>query len=390
MGLNVFKWLSDRKEKPERVDTKAIFYQNATEIYIRQLAFYMLVNKIANAVSKCEIMTYEKNKKVKGQEWYRWNIQPNKNQSATQFWHKAINKLYENNEALIIVQGGELYIADSYTLDDEAVLFEHTFKDVTVKNLRFNKTFNMSDVFYFQLNSVNLKKYLDCTLSMYTNLINVACNSFATDHGNKGVLKIDQYAEGADDFQETLKEILEEDFKTFFENPNAVLPLYTGYEYEDISKKGTVKSTSRDIKAMFDDVIKITANALGIPANIANGDVADTSKAIDEFLTFCIDPLIELLSDEINRKLFTNIQIINGYCIKFYTKAIKHIDLLDVASAIDKLISSGCFTINDIRQVCGEDLIDEDWANQYFMTKNYSTIEDILNSLKGGEPNERE
>lgn len=389
MGLNLFKWFSDRKEKPEHVDTKAIFYKSATEIYIRHLAFYMLVNKIANAISKCEIMTYEKNKKVKGQEWYRWNIQPNKNQNATQFWHKVINTLYERNEVLVIEQGGELYVADSYDLNDEAVFYEHTFKDVTISNLKFNKTFQMSDVFYFQLNSVNLKRYLDCTLSMYANLINVACDSYAMEHGNKGVLKIDQYAEGADDFQETLKEILEEDFKTFFENPNAVLPLYTGYDYEQITSKNA-KSTSRDIKAMFDDVIKITANALGIPVNIANGEVADTSKAIDEFLTFCIDPLIELLSDEMNRKLFNMSQITNGYYIKFYTKAIKHIDLLDVASAIDKLISSGCFTINDIHRVCGEDEINEPWANQYFMTKNYSTIEDILDSLKGGELDEKE
>lgn len=69
----------------------------------------------------------------------------------------------------------------------------------------------------------------------------------------------------------------------------------------------------------------------------------------------------------------------------FDTKAVKHIDLLDVATSIDKLISSGCFTINDIRRVCGEDEIDEPWANQFFMTKNYSAIEDIVNQLKGGD-----
>ena len=119
--------------------------------------------------------------------------------------------------------------------------------------------------------------------------------------------------------------------------------------------------------------------------------VQDTSKAIDEFLTFCIDPLIQILTKELNRKSFSRLQCISGHYFKFDTTAIKHIDLLDVATAIDKLISSGCFTINDIRRVCGADEIDEPWANQFFMTKNYSTIEDLMNQLnnttdtKGGD-----
>ena len=136
-------------------------------------------------------------------------------------------------------------------------------------------------------------------------------------------------------------------------------------------------------------MISITANAFNVPKSIATGEVQDTSKAIDEFLTFCLDPLIELLTDEITRKLFTKYQVLNGYYVKFNTKAVKHIDLLDVATAIDKLISSGCFTIKDIRRVCGEDEIDEPWANQFFMTKNYSAIEDIVTQLKGGDEIEK-
>ena len=132
-------------------------------------------------------------------------------------------------------------------------------------------------------------------------------------------------------------------------------------------------------------MIQTTANAFNMPTSIAIGNVQDTSKAIDEFLTFCIDPLIRILEAEITRKSFTQSQVINGSYVKFDTTAIKHIDLLDVATAIDKLISSGCFTINDIRKTIGADEIDEPWANQFFMTKNYSAIEDLVNQLKGGD-----
>ena len=151
--------------------------------------------------------------------------------------------------------------------------------------------------------------------------------------------------------------MLNEDFKTFFSNANAVLPLYEGFEYSQLDNKGT-QSTTRDFKALLDDVISMTANAFNVPSSIANGTVQDTSKAIDEFLTFCIDPLIEMLTDEMNRKSFSPYQIINGHYFKFNTLAIKHIDILDISNAIDKLLSSGFTCINDLRILIGLDPID--------------------------------
>ncbi|MEG2383660.1 MAG: phage portal protein, partial [Oscillospiraceae bacterium] len=62
-----------------------------------------------------------------------------------------------------------------------------------------------------------------------------------------------------------------------------------------------------------------------------------------------------------------------------------HIDLLGAATGIDKLIGSGVVCINDIRGLLGQPLIDEPWAWQHFITKNYSTVADLLNSLEGGE-----
>lgn len=370
------------------MDAKAVCYQIASEIYIRELAFNMLKNKIANAMSKCEINIYNYNKKVKDQEWYRWNVQPNKNQNATQFWHKLIDYLYDNNEALVVVHNNELYVADDFILNDDSAFYEHYFEGVTVNNFTYSRNLYMHEVFYFKLNSKNLKQYLNGTLTLYAGLINAAYSSYLVANGNKGILKIDSLAEQDEDFEETFKKMINEDFKTFFSSANAVMPLYDGYEYNQLENKGT-QTTTRDLKAILDDVIQLTANALNVPVSIANGNVQDTSKAIDEFLTFCIDPLIELLADEMCRKLYTRNQIVQGCYVKFDTKAIKHIDLLDVATAIDKLISSGFTCINELRQVCGLDIIDEPWAWEFFMTKNYSTIEELMKSMKGGEGDEK-
>lgn len=377
MGFDFFKWFLGKDTKASKVDAKAVCFNLATEVYIRDLAFNMMANTVAKVFSKCELIVYEEHKKKKNDEWYRWNIQPNKNQNATEFWTKLVHELYSNNEALVVVENNELFVADEYKKHDESVFFEHYFTSVRINDVTFNKTYYMSKVFYFKLNSDDIKILTDNILSLYGKLINASYASYLVANGNKGILHIDQYAEQEEDFEKTLNEILNNDFKTFFENANAIMPLYSGYKYEQLENKGT-QTTTRDFRALLDDCIDITAGAFGIPKGLTSGNVQDKSKAVDELLTFCLDPLIELLSDELNRKLFNKNQIIAGTYIKFDTKAVKHIDILDVSTAIDKLISSACFCVNDIRRICGEDEIDEEWANSYFMTKNYSSVKQLL------------
>ena len=360
------------------------------EIYIRELAFNLVVNKIANAISKCQMNIYTDEKRDRNEEWYRWNVSPNPNQSAPVFWTKLIYQLYDNNEALIIPINVNLYVADSFIVNKQYAFYDYRFESIQIDDFSLSRAFRQNEVFYFQLNNKKMVTYLNGTMTLYTGLIKAAYSSYMASNGNKGFLKISQFAEQEDDFQEYFNQLVNEDFKKFFESSNAVMPLYEGYEYESLGNTGTQTNT-RDIKSLIDDVIQTTANAFNMPTSIAIGNVQDTSKAIDEFLTFCIDPLIRILEAEITRKSFTQSQVINGSYVKFDTTAIKHIDLLDVATAIDKLISSGCFTINDIRKTIGADEIDEPWANQFFMTKNYSTIEDLMNQLnnttdtKGGD-----
>ena len=81
-------------------------------------------------------------------------------------------------------------------------------------------------------------------------------------------------------------------------------------------------------------------------------------------------------------------RIQQGTYLKIDTKCIKHVDLLSVATAIDKLIGSGAFCINDIRKAVGDEPINEAWANQHFITKNYETVENALTALEGGENGE--
>lgn len=358
------------------------------EIYLRELAFWTCVNKIANAVSKCEFKTYRGSKEEKGREYYLWNYEPNQNQNATVFLTKLIGTLYRKNEALVVEINQRLYVADDYEKEVLA-LRDYQFSGVTFDNYTLSETLYMSDVLFFELNSKDVRKLINGMYNSYSKLITYASNAYKKSRGRKGILNISAMAEQSETFDEEFEELMTNHFKNFFNKENAVLPLFEGYDYVDISQNSKTYSTesTRDIKALADDIFDFTARALSFPPSLAKGDVQDTEKATDELLTFVIDPLVKMMQQEINRKRNGYKGFVAGNYTKIDTLAVKHIDIFDIATPIDKLISSGAFTINDILGVLGKPKIQEAWADQHFMTKNYSIIQDLLNKIEGSETN---
>ena len=368
--ISIRTWLVDilGGRTPIEVDSASLF-DYAPEYYIRNLAVQSAINLVANSVSKCEFKTFFKGKETKEKEYYLWNIEPNKNQNSTTFIHKMIAKLYEDNECLIIENNGQLLVADTFDKKEYA-LFDWHFTGVTVNEFTFNKTFFMSDVMYLQLNNKDVRKLINGMYESYGKMITYAQKSYSKSRGSKGILDVSTMAQNSPNYKDNFKKIMEEYFKTYFEADNAVLPLFEGYKFTDTGSKTYSNEGTRDIKAMIDDVYDFTARAFQIPPALLRGDMANIKDAVDNYLTFCVDPLCDMIQEEANRKRCGYVGFIQGTSIKIDTKTIKHIDLLSVATSIDKLISSGCFCANDIRKAVGEEIIDEPWAWEHFITKN--------------------
>ena len=385
MGLNFKKWLSEKLSKgTEKKSLVSVdwteFFGLMDQVYIRELAFWTCVNKIANALSKCEFRTYYHHEPVKKGEYYLWNIEPNRNQNASAFLTKLIGKLYLNNEALVVESLGQLYVADDFQKTVYA-LYDYQFTGVTVDDFTFGKTFYQNEVLYFQLNSLDMRQLVNLLYSSYNELLQYAANAYRNSRGSRGILDIDAQAQAEDDFSDTLQELMTNYFKKFFESENAVLPLYDGYKYTELQSKTYSSESTRDIKALADDIFDFTARAFSFPPSLAKGDVQDTEKATDELLTFCMDPLARMLEKEINRKRNGMAGFLAGNYLWIDTTAVKHIDIFDIAAPVDKLISSGIYSINDIRRVIGEAPIDEEWAKTHFITRNYGVVTEILDGL---------
>ena len=393
MSISVIDWLREKffsgSTSLATGDIDMTEYWNlASSLYVRELAFRSTVSLIAKALAKCEFKTYQRGKEVRGENWYLWNVEPNRNQNSSVFINKLVDKLFEKNEALVIqLDNGEMLVADDYAKDEKAV-YDYKFTQVKVNDWTFPRPYYMSEVLFFQLNNRNVKDFIDGLHSTYGQLAEYSQKAFKKSRGQKGVLSISSQAAGQPDFEEKLRKMMNDRFKPYFDADSAVLPLTNGYTYTEGDRKTYSSESTRDIRAQIDDVFVFTGRAFGVPPALLLGDVADTSKATDSLLTFCLDPLADMINEEYNRKVYKKAGVLRGDKLVIDTKAVKHIDLMSVATAIDKLISSGAYCVNDIRSLTCDEPINEPWAYKHWMTRNYLPVEQALQGIDGGEETE--
>lgn len=364
-------------------------WELSANMAVRELAFESAVNLIADTLSVCEFRTFQLDRKtskleeVKGDEYYLWNLEPNRNQNSSQFLKKLIRQLYWKNEALVVSgDDGRLYVADSFEKKDMTI-FDNIFSQVTVDDFTFKRNFKMDEVLFFSLNSKDVKSLVDSFSNDYSLLLEYAKKAYKKSRGQKGVLSISARAQGAPDFEERLQQMMNDRFKPYFDADSAVLPLTDGYSWEEQSSKTYSTGTTRDIKAQVDDIFIFTARALGVPPVLLLGENIDTTKATDQLLTFCIKPLAKMISKEINRKRYSKEEFLKGARVQIETKAVKHIELLDVATSVNSLISSGTVCIDEIRRILEEEPLGTDFGKTHFVTKNYATADEAIATDEG-------
>lgn len=351
---------------------------------VQLLAFQAAKNKIANAFSKCEIQKFENGKKVEDEDHYRFNYEPNRNQSASEFKKQLVSKLLVGNECLVIDINGEYFIADSFAKETEGAK-ANKYRDIVVNNKTIKKVCSENDVLYLKLNNNNITGIVETLSKTYSDIIQYSEASYRRSKGRKAVLNIEARASSNPKFNENVEKLYNQDLKSFFEADNAVLPLFDGFNYDELTAvKGATDANTRDIKAQIDDVFDFTARAFNIPVGLLKGDIVDTEQMTHDLLTYCIEPIAKLIEDELIRKKIGLTGFIYGNTFKVSTSRITNVDIIKSATAVDKLIASGVCSINEIRERFKLERLDEDWASKHFITKNYTTFTDLENSEKGG------
>ncbi|NFI82521.1 phage portal protein, partial [Clostridium botulinum] len=353
----------------ERLDTMC------TNIAIDSFATQVAINLISSCIAKCEFKTFLNKKEIIGDEYYLWNIEPNKNQNSTEFLQELISKLLINNEVLVIQVNDELIIADDFNREEFAVK-EDYFDQVSKKGFSFNKLFYMSEVLYFRHNNEDIRLYLNNLMSAYNELLSIAKGKYKRAGGRKGIVDIDSIAKGDKEKNEQLEKLFSEKFKNFFEAENAVVDLPKGVKYTEITGEGSKKSSNElnDITKLIDDAFIRIAQTFKIPPALLKGDIADVEKLTDNFLTFCIDPIVDLIQTEINRKRYGKSNFFKGSYLYVDITNIKHIDIFSIAEKIDKLIACGMYSIDDLKKKLKDTVLNTEWSEKHWITKNYQGI----------------
>ena len=356
----------------------------ANRSYLKRMAIETVINFISRTFSQSEFWVKDDQELKQDKLYYKLNVRPNTDSSATDFWHKVIYKLVYDNEVLIIKSDSDdLLIADDFYREEFAV-YEDVFKDIIVKDFKFERSFRMNEVIYLNYNNDKLQKFVESLFADYGELFGRMMDTQLRKNQIRGIVSVDSGGGNIDNVKMTrLQKYIDKIYSQFKNNGVAIVPQVPGFEYKELSKDSTTGNDNggenlQKVKRMIiDDVAKI----VGIPSNLIHGDVADLSNAMNAYIDFCINPLISKIEDELNSKLFTESEFLSGKRIKVV--GINTVDPIKNAEKVDKLISSSAAKQNEVREMLG--LAPVEGGDRFILTKNYQPEDE----LKGGE-NENE
>jgi len=386
--VGVRQWFLDLFGKDGSLSLSAVVAGLATEVYYKELAVQACANLIAKTMARAEFRTFLKGQEVREDMYYLLNVEPNPNQSASDFWRDAVYRTVTRNEALIIMADNYLYLADSWNVVP-GTFIENLYTEIQLGELREPLRRRESEVLHLRMHNDKAAQVIDGLYNSYAKLITAAQKRYRRNSSKRGFLEVPTNYPQTDKSQKELKDLLENRFKTFFQHEDdAVLPLTGGAKWQELeatgpAARGTVEG--RDIREFINDVFDFTAVAFQVPPQLLKGNVADTHEVMKNFLTFCINPLADMIGDEINRKMYGKRDFKKRSYVKVDTTHIRAVDIKDVANALDVLFRIGAYTIDDCLKYLGMEPVGGEIGQQRFVTKNYQPIEGVIGEQGGGE-----
>ena len=375
-------WLSDvlkRNSELEWMFDLDLTYETSHRAYLKKMALETCINFIGRTISQSDFRIVKNGKRQMNDWHYLLNVRPNTDQAAADFWQKFIYELIHENEVLVILtDNNDLLIADSFTRVEYAV-YPDIFKDVTVKDYTFQRSFIMDEVIYLTYNNEKLSKFMDGMFDDFANLFSRMIEVSLRKNQIRGKVGMDSTQDLTDKNRTKLQNFIDKLFNSFRNNSVALVPMLKGFNYEEVysgeNNGQSVEELTKLKRSLVDDV----ANILGIPNALVHGELAEYETSIKAYIKFCIGPLIKKIGDELNAKLIDKENYLKGD--KIQIRGIAELNPLEVANAVDKLRASGVYNGNEIREKLGDERVDNPSLDEYVITKNYQSAD----SVEGGE-----
>ncbi|WP_144508458.1 phage portal protein [Bacillus mycoides] len=351
----------------------------ANRVHMKRLAIDTCVAFLGRTISQSEFRVRNGKAFEKNELYYRLNVRPNKNMTASTFWERFIRKLIYDNECLAIqADDGDLLIADGFQHNEYAVL-EDTFTDVIVKDYTFKRSFKQSEVIHLKYRNDKLSPLIDGLFSDYGDLFGRILNSQKRKNQVRGTVDMDMIGAKTEEQIAKLQEFIDNMYKAIGTKDIAIVPQQKGIEYKEVYNGSANGPSVEEINKVTNGFLNQVAMAIGIPTALLYGEMADVEKQTKNYMLFTVRPLLKKLSDEANVKFFEMNEYLSGQ--KIEVKVVSYQSIFDLATSIDKLISSSAFTGNEIRLEVGYEDSDDPNLNKHYITKNYTET----STTEGGE-----
>ncbi|WP_413488444.1 phage portal protein [Carnobacterium divergens] len=375
---------SIKNEKPsDWIPDFLVGDDTTTRPYLKIMAKNTVLDFVARTMSTLDVKF--KNKDGTDSWDYILNVRPNLDMSASTFWEKFFYRLLDDNEVLVIfTEDNQLLIADDFTRTEYAI-YDDVFSNVMVKNYVFQKSFLMSDVIYIEYNNENLDRFTNGLFDDYSKLFGRIIEIAMRNNQIRGSVSIDSQGSINDEKgkdgktrSQRLQEYVDKMYQTFSTKAVAIVAKVNGVDYEEYTNKQGVSNQSLDeLNKMKSSLIDDIANAIGVPTALIYGEKAELDSNLKAFRKLCTGPLVKKLQDELTAKILTRKEYTTGERIKVAN--VLPISILENATQIDKVVSSGTFLRDEVREEVDYDPLPNNEGQQLIMTKNYQKV------LKGGE-----
>ncbi|MFJ9301964.1 phage portal protein [Bacillus toyonensis] len=351
----------------------------ANRLHMKRLALDTCVSFLGRTISQSEFRVRNGKTFEKKELYYRLNVRPNKNMTASTFWERFIRKLIYDNECLVIqADDGDLLIADGFQHNEYAV-YEDAFTDVTVKDYTFKRSFKQSEVIHLKYRNDKLSPLIDGLFADYGDLFGRILNSQKRKNQVRGTVDMDMIGAKTEEQIAKLQEFIDNMYKSIGSKDIAIVPQQKGINYNEIYNGVANGPSVEEINKVTNGFLNQVAMAFGIPTALIYGEMADVEKQTKNYMLFTVRPLLKKLSDEANVKFFEMSEYLLGRRIE--VKAVSYQSIFDLATSIDKLISSSAFTGNEIRSEVDYEDSDDPNLNIHHITKNYTKLDES----EGGE-----
>ena len=402
--MNFLEWLADKMGVRSEVginDPILCATDDLRKLTVQAYAFELAVDFVARMVAATTIITKHYGENREDKMYYRLNIEPNMNMTATEFWKIIVRKMLIGGEALVIPhrmpgrQPDTYLIADSYE-KVERNLIENRYTDIRIGDYPLSRrgeknTFNESEVWVFRFDNKELKDYTRRLSIGIEKILDVVQRQYVKKKYTKSVIEMVGMHSMKGEETTKIQELYDKNIRNFLNvEADAVLPLGNNQKigrFESVMGDGVIDDAV-NIRMFTEQTILLNAAMFNIPVQALYGETVDLTGWFSSFL----GPFTKAISQEINRKSYgMNRMANNSYCYFDLSKLVPQTEL-DRAKMLDLLLRSGTHTINENRKEKGLELIDEPWADMFWMTLNYDFVERFVSGTQGsrGTPDESE